>query len=126
MLEGGEGETMAYLFDDELRGAIEARLRAFPREGLHDGALKRAAVAITVVPHEGPHGPGAGFLLTRRAPKMNAHAGQWALPGGRLDEGEDALLVMSSDDESTYFDSIEAELESSFERITGEGLASLR
>jgi|TARA_B100000614_G_scaffold261385_1_gene290819 8-oxo-dGTP pyrophosphatase MutT (NUDIX family) len=91
MLEGGEGETMAYLFDDELRGAIEARLRAFPREGLHDGALKRAAVAITVVPHEGPHGPGAGFLLTRRAPKMNAHAGQWALPGGRLDEGEDAL-----------------------------------
>ena len=42
-------------------------------------------------------------------------------------EGADEqLLIMSSDDESTYFDSIEAELEISFERITGEGLASLQ
>lgn len=39
---------------------------------------------------------------------------------------EEKLLVMSSEDESTYFDSIEAELESSFERITGERLTSLR
>jgi 8-oxo-dGTP pyrophosphatase MutT (NUDIX family) len=31
---------------------------------------------------------GAAFLLTRRAPKLRAHAGQWALPGGRLDAGE--------------------------------------
>lgn len=80
---------MAYLFDDELRGTLAARLEAFPREGLHEGELKRAAVAITVV----PHGEGAGFLLTRRAPRMNAHAGQWALPGGRLDEGEDAVTA---------------------------------
>ena len=28
------------------------------------------------------------FLLTRRAPKLRAHAGQWALPGGRIDDGE--------------------------------------
>jgi 8-oxo-dGTP pyrophosphatase MutT (NUDIX family) len=33
---------------------------------------------------------GPAFLLTRRAPRMRAHAGQWALPGGRLDAGEDA------------------------------------
>ncbi|GMV61708.1 MAG: putative MutT/NUDIX family protein [Parvibaculum sp.] len=82
---------MSFLFDENLRMQIAGRLRAFPRETLHDGALKRAAVAITVVPHEGPHGPGAGFLLTRRAPRMNAHAGQWALPGGRVDKGEDAV-----------------------------------
>jgi 8-oxo-dGTP pyrophosphatase MutT (NUDIX family) len=28
------------------------------------------------------------FLLTRRAAELRAHARQWALPGGRLEEGE--------------------------------------
>lgn len=28
------------------------------------------------------------FLLTRRAATLRAHGGQWALPGGRLDDGE--------------------------------------
>ena len=32
----------------------------------------------------------ACFILTRRAARLNAHAGQWALPGGRLDQGETA------------------------------------
>lgn len=31
---------------------------------------------------------GPAVLLTRRASRMRAHAGQWALPGGRIDEGE--------------------------------------
>jgi 8-oxo-dGTP pyrophosphatase MutT (NUDIX family) len=31
---------------------------------------------------------GAAFLLCRRAAKMNRHAGQWALPGGKVDAGE--------------------------------------
>lgn len=31
------------------------------------------------------------FLLTLRAPKLRAHAGQWAFPGGRIDEGESAI-----------------------------------
>jgi 8-oxo-dGTP pyrophosphatase MutT (NUDIX family) len=34
---------------------------------------------------------GASFLLCRRPAKMRRHAGQWALPGGRLDEGEEPL-----------------------------------
>lgn len=34
---------------------------------------------------------GAAFLLCRRASRMTRHAGQWALPGGRIDEGETAL-----------------------------------
>ena len=31
---------------------------------------------------------GAAFLLCRRASRLRAHAAQWALPGGRIDEGE--------------------------------------
>ena len=34
---------------------------------------------------------GASFLLCRRATGMRRHAGQWALPGGRLDAGEEPL-----------------------------------
>ena len=34
---------------------------------------------------------GAAFLLCRRAAGLNRHASQWALPGGRLDEGESAI-----------------------------------
>jgi len=31
---------------------------------------------------------GPAVLLTRRAPRLRAHAGQWALPGGSVDPGE--------------------------------------
>jgi 8-oxo-dGTP pyrophosphatase MutT (NUDIX family) len=31
---------------------------------------------------------GPAVVLTRRAARLRAHAGQWALPGGRLDDGE--------------------------------------
>lgn len=31
---------------------------------------------------------GAAVILTRRAATMRAHAGQWALPGGRVEPGE--------------------------------------
>ena len=34
---------------------------------------------------------GPAFLLTRRTGRLNRHAGQWALPGGRVDPGESAL-----------------------------------
>lgn len=34
---------------------------------------------------------GAAVILTRRATAMRAHAGQWALPGGRVEPGESAL-----------------------------------
>ena len=33
------------------------------------------------------------FVLTRRAAKLRRHGGQWALPGGRLDPGEDAATA---------------------------------
>ena len=34
---------------------------------------------------------GPAVLLTRRNAKLRAHAGQWALPGGRVDDGETPL-----------------------------------
>ena len=34
---------------------------------------------------------GASFLLCRRAARMNRHAGQWALPGGKIDAGETVI-----------------------------------
>lgn len=34
---------------------------------------------------------GAAILLTRRGSALGAHANQWALPGGRVDEGETPL-----------------------------------
>lgn len=75
---------MTYVFDEALREKIRARLSSFERRAHEGQGLKRAAVTIAIAPHEGS----ASFLLTRRAPRLNAHAGQWALPGGRLDAGE--------------------------------------
>ncbi|WP_420624503.1 NUDIX hydrolase [Candidatus Poriferisodalis sp.] len=34
---------------------------------------------------------GAAVLLTRRGSHLRGHGGQWALPGGRVDDGETAL-----------------------------------
>jgi len=79
------------VFDEALRVRLLEGLQRFDRIDPPQGAglkLKRAAVAITVL--EGQDGPHAAFVLTRRASRMRHHAGQWALPGGRLDEGETA------------------------------------
>lgn len=48
-----------------------------------DGRPRPAAVAICLIEHEGT----PSFLVIRRA-RAGRHAGQWALPGGRLDDGE--------------------------------------
>ncbi len=63
------------------------RLRGFDvRRQTDSGGLKRAAVAVAVV--EGDVPGDAAFLLTKRTPRLRAHGGQWALPGGRVDAGE--------------------------------------
>jgi 8-oxo-dGTP pyrophosphatase MutT (NUDIX family) len=49
--------------------------------------LKRAAVAIVLVEAD-VAADGTAFVLTRRASSLRSHRGQWALPGGRCDEGE--------------------------------------
>ena len=76
-----------FRLDDALRRAIAQRLDRFElRRRVDAGDLKRAAVAIVVV--EGDVADEAAFLLTKRTPRLRAHGGQWALPGGRVDAGE--------------------------------------
>ena len=61
----------------------EALARWDRREHALDG---RRAAAVAVVVVDGDDGP--GIVLTKRSARLRSHAGQWALPGGRLDEGE--------------------------------------
>jgi 8-oxo-dGTP pyrophosphatase MutT (NUDIX family) len=51
-----------------------------------DGSARQSAVLILFGPHDS--GSGADLLLTERSPRLRAHAGQVAFPGGRLDPGE--------------------------------------
>lgn len=107
-------------YDDGLREKIRTNLSGHSRLVLDDTSLRRAAVAVVLVDstaddHHDPYEPGdeplrdvpgnvdgldgrmrgvaggASFLLCRRAARMNRHAGQWALPGGRLDADETPL-----------------------------------
>ncbi|MEJ2870038.1 CoA pyrophosphatase [Actinomycetospora sp. OC33-EN08] len=64
-----------------------------PEVRSRDGALRpprRAAVAVVVLddPQRGP-----GVLLTRRTSRLRDHPGQFALPGGSLDPGEDEVTA---------------------------------
>jgi 8-oxo-dGTP pyrophosphatase MutT (NUDIX family) len=79
-------------FDDATRRNIAARCAGFARlpESPPVPALKRAAVAIVLVDADGAQG-GTALLLTRRSAGLRAHRGQWALPGGRCDDGETAM-----------------------------------
>jgi len=66
------------------RCAAFARIVAEAATQRQAAGLKRAAVAVLLV-HDGAQ---PSFILTRRAPRLRSHAGQWALPGGRCDPGE--------------------------------------
>ena len=79
---------MSWPFEDATRRNIATRCAAFARAGASEPApaLKRAAVAIALV--EAEASGGSALLLTRRAAGLRAHRSQWALPGGRCDEGE--------------------------------------
>src|SRR6266705_6974956 len=79
---------MIHPFDDTTRRNIAERCAAFARlpESEPAPVLKRAAVAIALSEAEAPGA--TGFLLTLRAAGLRAHSSQWALPGGRCDEGE--------------------------------------
>ena len=81
------------------RERIAERLRGFEVRALGDPANRAAAVAVAVteegfgaaLPGLARHGQWSergALILTRRAATLRDHAGQWALPGGRLDAGE--------------------------------------
>lgn len=75
---------------EEFRALAKARLTAFPRIAVPDApGTRRAGVTLCVV-------PGAGDILSvivmKRAYR-GRNAGQWGLPGGRLEPGETAELA---------------------------------
>ena len=76
-------------FDRTTRRNIAERCAAFARLPGSESmlALKRAAVAIALTEADDAAG-GTAVLLTLRAAGLRAHSSQWALPGGRCDEGE--------------------------------------
>ncbi len=91
----------SFAFDAGLRTRLEANLASLKRITCPLNGRRHAAVAVVVVDgaqaygtddHPAPPGvDDAAVLLTRRAVRLAAHAGQWALPGGRLEPGESAL-----------------------------------
>jgi len=76
-----------YQYTNETREKISNNLSDFEdrRQGL--GALRAAAVALTIFEHEDE----ASIIVTRRSPRLKEHSGQWAMPGGRVDKGENAI-----------------------------------
>ena len=85
--------------DEALRTQLAERLAGWQVQAPDESGLKRAAVAL-VVADEGlgsslwglrqnsQWSKQAALILTRRAKTLSGHAGQWALPGGRIDDGE--------------------------------------
>jgi len=85
--------------DEPLRQRILEQLCGFEVQSADASGLRAAAVAVAIA----DEGSGARFagirqpegwsteaalLLTKRAGGLSSHAGQWALPGGRIDAGE--------------------------------------
>ncbi|WP_409430930.1 NUDIX hydrolase [Mycobacterium sp. SMC-16] len=108
---------MTIPYDETLRAQIGTHLAGHRRRVADDPSKRHAAVAIVLVdsergedridpapvdewiggrplPDQNLDGRmvdvagGAAFLLCRRTSRLNSHAAQWALPGGRLDPGE--------------------------------------
>jgi 8-oxo-dGTP pyrophosphatase MutT (NUDIX family) len=84
---------MIYPFGAAFRSLVARRCAAFMRTpALEMHALKRAAVAVTLVDSDDASDETA-FILTIRGRDLRAHTGQYALPGGRCDEGETAVAA---------------------------------
>ncbi len=85
--------------DDSLAARIRTHLARFDVRELGDHRHRAAAVALAVtdeafgadlsgLPNHATWQTRAALILTRRSSRLRNHAGQWALPGGRIDEGE--------------------------------------
>lgn len=73
--------------NDEFKQRILANLRKFDRREHPTDGLTSAAVAMVITSDADGL---ASFIITRRSARLKKHAGQWALPGGRMDPGETA------------------------------------
>lgn len=81
-----------YIHQKLLRTQLQDRLSAFISRRINDASLRSAAVAI-VVTATAENASLPGILLTRRLAGLNKHSGQYALPGGKLDPGEDSITA---------------------------------
>ncbi len=80
---------MSYPLNANLRDAIAQNLASHDRISVADGCLRKAAVALVV--NAAQQDAPTSIIVTLRASKLNRHGGQYALPGGRLDEGESVI-----------------------------------
>lgn len=78
---------------------LRERLARFEVRAIDPAGRRRAAVAVAVTeaglgadvdgtPRHALWSDATALLLTRRAAGLSSHAGQWAMPGGRIDDGE--------------------------------------
>ena len=85
--------------DSGFRARVQLQLSTFDLHVAKPGQHHAAAVAVAITDEGmGADLPGiaqpaewstqAALILTRRAASLRKHAGQWALPGGRIDAGE--------------------------------------
>ena len=85
--------------DDALRRLVHERLRGFELHTAGEHPHRAAAVAVAITEEGlGAALPGlpqhtiwserAALILTRRSERLRDHAGQWALPGGRIEPDE--------------------------------------
>ena len=74
-------------FSTQTRDQIYFNVQHFADRRQAQAGLRRAAVTITVFRYNGE----PAIILTRRSGSLRNHSGQWALPGGRIDEGENAV-----------------------------------
>ena len=75
----------------------------------HEGEHREAAVLVAITDRPRP-----GLILTVRPEAMRTHAGQVAFPGGRIDEGEDAVSAALREAQE------ELDLNSALVRLLGE------
>ena len=76
-----------FVFCEQLRRQCSRNLTGFTSQQVTQGSLTGAAVTLTIVDYQGE----AALIVTKRAPRLKVHSGQWALPGGRIDDGETAI-----------------------------------
>ena len=75
---------MDFAYGPDLRRRIIDRLDQFSHQSLDREGLRHAAVGVVII--GGGQGGEGRVLLTKRPEHLNRHGGQYALPGGRLDD----------------------------------------
>ena len=88
-----------FILNNDLLRRIRANLNRFEVQAHDKEGGQKAAVAVTIVdtrddpgidgiPFDNRSAGQAALILTRRSATLKNHTGQWALPGGRSDAGE--------------------------------------